>query len=1307
MLLLFCFGCGTGIVSMGIPSISQILPGAITAGSQNVTMAIHGANFTEKSVILWNGKALTTALVDAETLLSPVASESIAAPATVQLQVQNPETKASSQMVQLQVRAAQESAVAPLTVSEASLPQATRGKAYSATLTANGGTPVYSWRLVSGQLPAGLSLAASTGVISGMPTASGNFSIDVAVSDSGSPAETATATLVLTVIVPSPLVAPPQSSASTTLTAATNLPAGSAGSAYSGVLQANGGTKPYTWAKASGSLPAGLSISSTGAITGTPTTSGTSSFTVAVKDSGSPMQTAMVTGSIMISPAALTIGASSIPAGPIGSAYSGSLTATGGVAPYTWSATGLPNGIKLSTSGVLSGIPTTSGDFSVVVTVKDSEASAQTATAALKFSITPPLLQIRTATLSGGTQGQKYAALVVGTGGVAPYTWSATGLPSGMTLSTSGVLSGTPTTSGNFSVVVSLKDSTAPVQTATVTLKLSIAAPPLSIMTSALNGGTQSQKYSALVAATGGVAPYTWSATGLPSGVTLSTSGMISGTPTVSGSFPLTVSVKDSGVTVQTAKVALTLNVAAAVSPLAITSSTLARATQSQSYSAALAATGGVTPYTWSLNSGSTLPAGLSLTAGGTISGTPTSVGSSSFNVTVTDAKSSTQTAQIVVPVGAQSLAITNSTLVSGNVGTLYSSSMSVSGGTPSYTWGVSSGSLPTGLTLAATTGVISGTPTTTGTFNFTLVVKDNSSPVQTGMASGSITIATATASTGTTWYVRQDGGTRYSSNVTIGQCDGLADASYASTGGTGVNQHCAFNDIRYLWQDTSYSTGTTFPGWGWIGSGGDTYIIRGSIADGVTWRVGANNAGATCDTNGCWGIEGNAAASGAPPPLSGTASQHTRILGENFASCRSANAKTQLRGGWGVGNVLNLSGSSYVDVACFDISDYSDCGRASQTVLCETSKDYGHVGVAFTNTSTHDTVTDVHIHGMGESGLAGPTGDGVVLDYIDVLGNAGAGWNADPGDGTTGVGSLKMTHFNIIGNGCAEEYPVVDPMPYGDCTDQSSGGYGDGFGTASINSQAPGWQVHFDQGIVAYNTQDGLDALHIAGPGSTMTVTRVLAYGNEGQQIKVGGATATVQNSVIVGNCEAMQSQQIPGFPTGFGSRLAAPCRAGNTAVLINVTPGDPAIFQNNTIYEAGAIGLEVEYATDDTGPTNTLQYNNNVFVGFYNAGASANSTPIYGNSGLSMLTNPGASWTNNATFGGRQNWQCPAEGESRAICSDPGLVDETYHPYGYGNMAPAAGSILKGSGVAIPSVTTDYTGATRSNPPTIGAYE
>ena len=93
------------------------------------------------------------------------------------------------------------------------------------------------------------------------------------------------------------------------------------------------------------------------------------------------------------------------------------------------------------------------------------------------------------------------------------------------------------------------------------------------------------------------------------------------------------------------------------------------------------------------------------------------------------------------------------------------------------------------------------------------------------------------------TWYVRVDGGTRYSSNATSGQCNGMANAAYP---GTGVNQNCAFNDVRNLWTDGSYcgDSSATSSCWKWIGISGDTYMILGSIADGVTYRIGQNGPG-------------------------------------------------------------------------------------------------------------------------------------------------------------------------------------------------------------------------------------------------------------------------------------------------------------------------------------------------------------------------------------------------------------------------------------------------------------------------------
>jgi hypothetical protein len=189
--------------------------------------------------------------------------------------------------------------VSALAVNTSSLPDAPVGAAYSQTLAATGGTAPYTWSVVpgSGSLPAGLSLNASTGVISGTPTAAGRSVFTVQVTDSSTPPITATQPLSITVLAP--------------LSVTTSvLPDAPVGAAYSQTLAATGGTAPYTWSvvPGSGSLPAGLSLNaSTGVISGTPTAAGRSVFTVQVTDSSTPPMTATANLSITVGGCATTI----------------------------------------------------------------------------------------------------------------------------------------------------------------------------------------------------------------------------------------------------------------------------------------------------------------------------------------------------------------------------------------------------------------------------------------------------------------------------------------------------------------------------------------------------------------------------------------------------------------------------------------------------------------------------------------------------------------------------------------------------------------------------------------------------------------------------------------------------------------------------------------------------------------------------------------------------------------------------------------------------------------------------------------
>jgi hypothetical protein len=174
-------------------------------------------------------------------------------------------------------------------------------------------------------------------------------------------------------------------SGSSTLSLATSsLPGGTIGAAYSATLQATGGTASYSWSITAGSLPVGLSLNaSSGAISGTPTTSGTSTFTVQVKDANSNTATKSLSIAIAASVQPLTITTTSVPNGSTNTAYSAFLFAGGGTTPYTWSISSgsLPTGMTLSSAGDITGVPTTAGTSSFTAKVTDSSSPVQTATA--------------------------------------------------------------------------------------------------------------------------------------------------------------------------------------------------------------------------------------------------------------------------------------------------------------------------------------------------------------------------------------------------------------------------------------------------------------------------------------------------------------------------------------------------------------------------------------------------------------------------------------------------------------------------------------------------------------------------------------------------------------------------------------------------------------------------------------------------------------------------------------------------------------------------------------------------------------
>jgi autotransporter-associated beta strand protein len=421
-----------------------------------------------------------------------------------------------------------------------------------------------------------------------------------------------------------------------------------------------------------------------------------------------------------------------------GSPVSKTLEGGGGIGPYTWTVSpgsNLPAGINLSSDGILSGTVSGSGTNSFNVRMTDMMDKTTNKTLSLNIVST---LSIETLSIFEATAEVPFSQNLIGTGGTEPYSWSlAPGsdpLPMGLSLSAGGVLSGTPQNSGNFNFILQLNDFASGSVTRAYSMSIQ-ASPTLTITTgTSLVPGVVGNAYSLTVAATNGTPPYFWDSISgnLPAGLNLSSGGILSGTPSESGSFALTLRVTDSN------SVTMEKNFSLSVAqPLEITSASLPDASAGTVFSANLGSTGGLPPWSWSLISGN-LPSGLTLTSAGELTGIPETGGSQTFTVRLTDGSGQTDI-QILSLTVAHPLTIATDSLAGGVIGLNYSQSLAAIGGNPPYVWSVISGSLPTGLSLSSS-GTISGAPTSAGTSNFTVQVADGTTHTNQSL---SITILT------------------------------------------------------------------------------------------------------------------------------------------------------------------------------------------------------------------------------------------------------------------------------------------------------------------------------------------------------------------------------------------------------------------------------------------------------------------------------------------------------------------------------------------------------------------------------------
>jgi len=591
----------------------------------------------------------------------------------------------------------------PLSITTTTLSSGIRLVAYTQYLQAAGGSGNYTWSVSGGVLPTGIALSTG-GVLSGTPTISGSFPFTAQVSDGIS---SVTQSLALNIGV------------TLSITTPQTLPTGITGNRYSTTLAATGGLGgPYTWSLSSGTPPPGIAISSNGTLSGNPSVAGTSGFTVQVNDGSSPAVTLAVSLTVF---AQLSVSTASLPNGTVGQAYTPvTLSAQGGSGAFAWSAAGLPSGLTLSSSGVLSGTPTAAGSSAVTVTAADS-VSNQSLSAPLSLTVVAPSTALKLSTSNlvvGAGVNAALSGSLTASGGTPPYAFTAAGLPAGVTLTANGAaatVGGSSSTAGTFAATITVTDAASTSATAQLTIQILGLTTP-----AALPLGAATFQYGASFAAAGGTPPYVFSATGLPAGFAISGNGVLSGIAASPVTFPFTVQVGDRAGLSASGSYTVTIG----QTPVSVNTTSLPAAVVGTPYFRNLDARGGTSPYTWTLLNGF-LPAGLTLLPSGAISGIPSAAGTAIFAVQVTDASGGVASASILLAVTAPAIAITTGSLPSGLVSFAYPPQvLGATGGSPPYTFAITGGALPPGLSLV--NGVIGGTPTAAGTFPFTISVTDS-----------------------------------------------------------------------------------------------------------------------------------------------------------------------------------------------------------------------------------------------------------------------------------------------------------------------------------------------------------------------------------------------------------------------------------------------------------------------------------------------------------------------------------------------------------------------------------------------------
>jgi large repetitive protein len=726
-------------------------------------------------------------------------------------------------------------AATAITFSGAVPATATYGAAYTGSAAATGGAGALAYKLSSGSLPAGLSLNASTGAVTGTPAAVGSSTFAIEAYDGYGDAATQSYTITVNQATPTLSFA-----AISTKTYGDAAFAVSASSASTGAVTYSVTSGPATISGSTVTLTGVGTVvlgASQAATTNYTAATATTSFTV----NPEPVTLSFASISTKVyGDAAFTVSASSVSSGTI-----------------TYSVTSGPATIDSS-----SGLVTMTGAGTVVLGVSQAASgNYAAATASTSFTVNPALSITTASELPTGASGVAYSQQLAATGGLGTYSWSLTGASDaanlatlGLSFSSAGVLSGSsPVLGGPVTFTAQVTDGT---RTASAGFSITISL--LAITTSALSPswGLAGSSYSAALAASGGSGSYSWSVTSGAGdlsalGLSLSSGGVLSGTSLVAGSASFTVKAADASSTALTA----TRNYSITVYPaLVLTPNSLSSFTSGQSYNGTITVSGGSGSYaSFQVNDGNglqTVPAyqsgQLTLTSGFTLSmqhdyeliigGTPTITSALSLAITVTDSLGNAISKTYAISPASSTLTVTLNDVPQGMVGMPYTyNAPTISGGSTPYT--VTYTGAPDGLSKDTATNNLVGAPTSTGTTTVTVTVTDNSS--QTITNTFSLPVVAKTAAAHNSYLTGQyacslqeywDGGVTGGNNTSTLYRGGAvfafaADGSGNITGG----------EIDHSSPESGYTSAST------NGSIGGTYVVGTDNRGYLSLTVGSN----------------------------------------------------------------------------------------------------------------------------------------------------------------------------------------------------------------------------------------------------------------------------------------------------------------------------------------------------------------------------------------------------------------------------------------------------------------------------------